>query len=169
MRRLPTRTARTTGPAAPGTAGSASRRRRWVRRRVPYLGASDRDSPAGNLGDYAGALDLLRDAGGVLSEGPFGQAHRVYGDNNTEMVRPPRKGGDQAYLATCGVTLASAVIRTLFGFDPPVEGAADPAALLRDARTPRGFDGVLRRVPYRGALFDITSRKDRGLEIAPSA
>ncbi|KAK7253460.1 hypothetical protein SO694_00001852 [Aureococcus anophagefferens] len=123
----------------------------------------------GNLGDYAGALDLLRDAGGVLSEGPFGQAHRVYGDNNTEMVRPPRKGGDQAYLATCGVTLASAVIRTLFGFDPPVEGATDPAALLRDVRTPRGFDGVLRRVPYRGALYDITSRKDRGLEIAPSS
>ncbi|KAH8065775.1 hypothetical protein JL722_158 [Aureococcus anophagefferens] len=123
----------------------------------------------GNLGDYAGALDLLRDAGGVLSEGPFGQAHRVYGDNNTEMVRPPRKGGDQACLATCGVTLASAVIRTLFGFDPPVQGAADPAALLRDARTPRGFDGVLRRVPYRGALYDIKSRKDRGLEIAPSS
>ena len=77
----------------------------------------------GNLGDYEAAAELLRAAGTVLDEGPYGQAHRVYGDNNTKMVRPPRKGGDQAYLATCGVTLASAIVRSLFGFEPPVAGA----------------------------------------------
>ena len=120
----------------------------------------------GNLGDYEAAAELLRAAGTVLDEGPYGQAHRVYGDNNTKMVRPPRKGGDQAYLATCGVTLASAIVRSLFGFEPPVAGATNASDLLKDAHVPRGFDGVLRNVRYRGALYDITSRRAAGLSIA---
>ncbi|KAH8075649.1 hypothetical protein JL721_1663 [Aureococcus anophagefferens] len=139
----------------------------WMR----ALSLDDAAAPDSDRADHGprGAWDGWVGLSATALGSPPRPAHRVYGDNNTEMVRPPRKGGDQAYLATCGVTLASAVIRTLFGFDPPVQGAADPAALLRDARTPRGFDGVLRRVPYRGALYDIKSRKDRGLEIAPSS
>ena len=41
----------------------------------------------GNFGRYEKALSLIRATGGVLSEGPFGQAHRVYGNNNHQMVR----------------------------------------------------------------------------------
>ena len=64
------------------------------------------------------------------------------------------------YLGICGATLASAVVRTLFGFDPPIDGS-DFA--LRRPDVPRGFDGVLRNVRYRGKLYDITSRADVGL------
>mgnify|MGYP004283275519 CR=1 FL=1 len=41
----------------------------------------------GNFGRYEKALSLIRATGGVLTEGPFGQAHRVYGNNNHQMVR----------------------------------------------------------------------------------
>ena len=86
------------------------------------------------------------------------------------MVRPPLKGGDQAALGVCGVTLADAVVRELFGFAPPVGGgaapAAEPASLLADATSPRGFDGVLRGVRYRGLFYDITSVAAAGLSIA---
>ena len=137
----------------------------------------------GTLGDYTSALGLIRAAAGVLDEGPFGQAHRVYGDNNTRMLRPPRKGGDQAYFAICGSTISSAVVRALFGFNPPLvepeaaagsEGSGDgdtslPRFVLQRPETARGFEGVLRNVRYRGQLYDIHSDARAGLTILPAA
>jgi len=129
----------------------------------------------GTLGDYTEALRVVRAAAGVLDEGPFGQAHRVYGDNNTVMIRPPRKGGDQAYYAFCGSTIAGAVIRSLFGFNPPLseplmsDGASPPTFVLQMPKAPRGFDGVLRNVRYRGRLYDIHSDASSGLSILPVA
>ena len=122
----------------------------------------------GSLGQYDAALNLTRVAGRVLGEGPFGQAHRVYGLNNTVMAQAARKGGDQAYLAICGGTIASAVIRTLFGFAPLLDAAgtaADPSLLLDDAAVPRGFDGRLLNVRYRDSLYTISSKADTGLNI----
>ena len=83
------------------------------------------------------------------------------------MVRPPRKGGDQAYLGICGATVASAVIRALFGVDPPVAGGR-AADLLRNPEIPRGVAGVLRNVPYGGHLYDVASGP-AGLSLAPAA
>jgi hypothetical protein len=105
----------------------------------------------------------------VIVEGPFGQAHRVYGPNNTHMIRQPRKGGDQAYLAVCGATIASAVIKSLFGFNlsPGAEHGLDH--LLERPDVPRGFDGTLRNVRYRGKLVDIVSEAGRGLRAQPAA
>ena len=127
----------------------------------------------GTLGDYTAALKLVRAAAGVLDEGPYGQAHRVYGDNNTKMMQPPRKGGDQAYYAICGSTIAGAVIRSLFGFNPPVServsDASPPTYVLQSPEAARGFDGVLRNVRYRGRLYDIHSEASSGLSILPAA
>ena len=38
-----------------------------------------------------------------------------------------------------------------------------PSSPLYSREVPRGFDGVLRNVRYRGKLYDITSRADVGL------
>ena len=161
----------------------------------------------GNFGRYEKALSLIRATGGVLTEGPFGQAHRVYGNNNHQMVRfrnhcfeinlflcfhdsnlifynflyllsffvffyffilfiftqvqPPRKGGDQAYHAVCGGTIASAVINTLFGFQP---SPTDTFPILKDSIVPRGFDGVLKNVRHGKSLYTIIS-SSKGLTI----
>ena len=50
------------------------------------------------LGDYPGALDFTRALSDNLDEGPFGQAHRVFGageGEDGEMARPARK--DQSW------------------------------------------------------------------------
>ena len=90
------------------------------------------------------------------------------------MLRPPRKGGDQAYYAICGSTIAGAVIRSLFGFNPPVseprsDSSSPSTFVLQIPKAARGFDGVLRNVRYRGRMYDIRSKASSGLSILPAA
>ena len=103
----------------------------------------------------------------MLDEGPYGQAHRVYGEGNAApMAHRPMKGGDQAYLAVCGGTVASAVIRTMFGWAPPVpcDGATTGVKKLLDRPdVPRGFNGTLRGVRFAGKWYNIESRAAEGL------
>ena len=109
------------------------------------------------LGDLAGALEFTRALAPNLDEGPFGQAHRVFGAGtgaHGEMARPARK--DQSWMAVCSGYIADGVIRGLFGFMPSLE--ADGAALaLKQPGAPRGFEGALRHVRYRGALWTLTA------------
>ena len=54
------------------------------------------------LGDMAGALEFTQALSHNLDEGPFGQAHRVFGAGTGatgEMARPARK--DQSWMAVC--------------------------------------------------------------------
>ena len=76
-------------------------------------------------------------------------------------VQPPKKGGDQAYHAVCGGTIASAVINTLFGFQP---SPTDTFPILKDSTVPRGFDGVLKNVRHGKSLYTIIS-SSKGLTI----
>jgi len=109
------------------------------------------------LGDLAGALEFTRALAPNLDEGPFGQAHRVFGAGtgaHGEMARPARK--DQSWMAVCSGYIADGVIRGLFGFMPSIE--ADGAALaLKQPDVPRGFEGTLRHVRFRGALWTLTA------------
>ena len=60
-------------------------------------------SAFGRLGRWDVAIDMVRKSSYVLREGPFGQAHRVYGNGSgtaAEMPHTPLKS--QHYLAACG-------------------------------------------------------------------
>ena len=113
------------------------------------------------------ALDLARALGDNLNEGPFGQAHRVFGAGegpSGQMTKPALK--DQSWMAVCSGYIADGVIRGLFGFAPSLAlGAGDGDARvgedgvprLQDPTMNRGFVGTLSHVRYRGQLFTITS------------
>ena len=125
------------------------------------------------LGGAEQALQLALDLAPLLDQGPFGQAHRVFGageGRGAAMARGARK--DQSWMAVCGGYIADGVLRGLFGFDPSIIGAASAPAsgvpaspALRLANSSRGFSGTLRHVRYRGALFTITSGAN-GLSVA---
>ena len=132
----------------------------------------------GRFGDYEGALSILKVVGEVLGEGPYGQAVRVYGPDNVNMLSKPMKGGDQAPLAVCGGTIPISIIDTLFGFTPQIfpdkkdSGAhsqSDYSSLLENPDVDRGFDGQLLNVPYQGQTFNIQSVKGEGLTITKVA
>ena len=111
-----------------------------------------------HLGRLDDALALARDLGRNLDEGPFGQAHRVFGAGegpNATMARPSRK--DQSWMAVCSGYIADGIIRGLFGYQPDLKlkAGAPPALLAPNAA--RGFEGKLRHVRYAGALYTITA------------
>ena len=113
------------------------------------------------LGALDEALDLARSIGALLDEGPFGQAHRVFGPGEgagASMVRPARK--DQSWAAVCAAYIADGIVRGLFGFAPALadfDGKGGPR--LRDAEAARSFKGNLRHVRYRGELYTLTAGK----------
>lgn len=118
----------------------------------------------GWLGAGGSALKLAQDLSLNLAEGPFGQAHRVFGSGEgaaAAMVRPARK--DQSWLAVCAGYIADGVLRGLFGFDPDPAAAftvgATSAPRLRDPTVPRAFDGALRGVRYHGRLYSLVSNR----------
>ena len=104
---------------------------------------------------------LARSIGALLDEGPFGQAHRVFGPGEgagASMVRPARK--DQSWAAVCAAYIADGIVRGLFGFAPALadfDGKGGPR--LRDAEAARSFKGNLRHVRYRGELYTLTAGK----------
>ena len=117
-------------------------------------------------GDYLGSLSLLQDMAFVVSLGPFGQAIEV---------RPP---GDPykpmpvtLYNEMAGASFADTTIRSIFGFSPSLDLPGMPPATtpLVDATAPRGFDGVLSGVQWRGARYDVVSRAAQGLSLRPHA
>ena len=70
-----------------------------------------------NLGRLDLAVEFARDLAANLDQGPFGQAHRVFGRGEGRagnMTRPARK--DQSYSAVCAGYIADGIIRGLFGF-----------------------------------------------------
>ena len=56
-------------------------------------------------------------------------------------------------------SFANAAITALFGFAPPAElpGGPPPLSPLVDAGAPRGFEGLLSNVAWRGAAWDVVS------------
>merc|ERR1712060_53180 len=87
-----------------------------------------------------------------------------------EVDLPAKSEADQQYFALSGAVIGNAIITDLFGVAPPRGDAApNPAELVRDADTPRGFDGVLRHLRIRGSLYTVTSNADKGVTAAHEA
>ena len=68
----------------------------------------------------------------MQGDGPFGQAHRVFGSGEGAagtMTRPSRK--DQSWMAVCSGYIADGALRGLFGFAPDLalDAAAGPVTL----------------------------------------
>lgn len=110
------------------------------------------------LGRLDLALDFTRALSPNLDEGPFGQAHRVFGPGTSaagEMARPARK--DQSWMAVCAGYIADGVIRGLFGFMPNLDAGMGNTLELKQPNVARGFKGTLRHVRYHGELWTIVA------------
>ena len=108
--------------------------------------------------NQTGALELARALSHNLDEGPFGQAHRVFGAGEGaggRMARPSRK--DQSWMAVCSGYIADGIIRGLFGFMPSLETSAGAGLILKQPGVYRGFEGTLKHVRYRGGLWTIVA------------
>ena len=79
-------------------------------------------------GGFAGSLPFLLCVAGVAEEGPLGQAHELSG---ADASGPPFKttSGWTRALANNGAAFAEAVLRTVFGYDPPWGGGGGAAGL----------------------------------------
>jgi hypothetical protein len=104
------------------------------------------------LGAFDQATAFLRSVEPITREGPFAQAH--------EFVGPDKRGKDPIVRSSmtpndgCGAAFAEVIIRAFFGVRPDLSG--ESLSLLAPT-VPRGFNGELRHVPFRGALYTVKS------------
>ena len=111
------------------------------------------------IGEHTAALDLVRAMAPAYDDGPGGQAHQVFTQNG-KTLRPPRKAAaDQQWFELAGSVTANRVITALFGVTPPLglNSTGEASSLLRDASTPRGFNGTLSGLRVRGKLYTVES------------
>jgi hypothetical protein len=111
------------------------------------------------IGEYKEALQLTRAMAIAFEDGPGGQAHQVFTQNG-KTLRPPRKAAaDQQWFELAGSVTANRVVTALFGVEPRLElnSTGEPSSFLRDAATPRGFDGKLSGLRIRGKLYTVQS------------
>ena len=139
------------------------------------------------MGKPLQALGLLKSiaTGYATREGPFGQAHTLFasedGVTRTDPLRlcnasvltkasscVARKADHwmmQAYNAA-GAAFANAVLRAVFGFQPPLPfgpNANTSDVALLDPLASRGFDGSLHGLRWRGELWTLESSVGSGL------
>jgi hypothetical protein len=119
------------------------------------------------MGEYEEALKLTQMMASAYDDGPGGQAHQVFTQGG-KTLRPTRKAAaDQQWFELAGSVTANRIITALFGVEPPLElnATGEAASLLRDAGTPRGFDGTLSGLRVRGKLYTVESKSAIGLSI----
>jgi hypothetical protein len=114
----------------------------------------------GLRGDYGEALAFLNDTLFVSTLGPYGQAVEV-----NPPGLPYKPMDVTLYNALVSCSFADSIIRTFFGFNPPLPVPGSPGPLV-DADVPRGFTGVLSGLAWDGAVWDIVSDDD-GLTMQP--
>lgn len=108
------------------------------------------------FGAFDKAVAFLRAVEPVTREGPFAQAHEFLDPDSrgkNPVVRIAHRGG-QDFNEGCGAAFAEVIIRGVFGYRPDLSG--DSLTLLMP-KTPRGFNGELRHVPFHGATYTIKS------------
>lgn len=108
------------------------------------------------FGAFTPALDFLRAVESVTYEGPFAQAHEFLGPDSRgkdPLVRIANRGG-QDFNEGCGAGFTEVIIRSFFGFRPDL---SVNAPTLLAPKTPRGFNGELRHLPFRGGLYTLKS------------
>ena len=140
-------------------------------------------------------MALLRSiaAGGATREGPLGQARTLYTSEdgqhralpkqlcNSTNVLPPtaalnasrcvsRKSDhwNMQQANAAGAAFANAILRALFGFQPPLPFGADAnasAAAVFEPAMGRGFDGALQHLAWRGGLWTLHSVGSSGVRM----
>jgi hypothetical protein len=116
------------------------------------------------FGDFGKALAFLRATEAITHLGSWAQAHEFIGPDsrgNDPIVRVASRGGQDANEG-CGAAFAEVIIRSFFGFRPDMRegkpGYLSPGVpLLLSPSVPRGFDGVLKHVPWGKKLYTIVS------------
>lgn len=104
------------------------------------------------LGYQKEALDALHRFETVTHEGPFSQSHELLGRDYDAPVRVAERGG-QTTNALCGGAFADVIVSSFFGFQPDWAGKL----AIVDPESPRGFEGSLSGVRWRGRLYTFTS------------
>ena len=105
-----------------------------------------------SLGFRKEALAALHRFATVTREGPFSQAHELLGREYDAPVRVA-EGEEMTTNELCGGAFADVIIKSFFGFQPDWEGRDG----LVEPDLPRGFNGKLVGLRWRGKLYDITS------------
>jgi len=111
------------------------------------------------LGFRSQALEALHRFEKVTREGPYSQSHELLERDYEARARVTVRGLQTTH-ELCGGAFAEAIVRTFFGFQPDLEGTNG----LVDADTPRGFNGKLVGLRWRGKLRTVVSDA-RGLSM----
>lgn len=111
------------------------------------------------LGFRKQALEALRRFEQVTHEGPYSQSHELLGRDYDARARVTDRGL-QTTNELCGGAFADAIIRAFFGFQLDFEGSN---ALVAPG-VPRGFNGSLVGLRWRGRLYNLSSDA-RGLSM----
>jgi len=102
------------------------------------------------------ALAFLRRTEVVTHEGPYSQAHELYGPRRDEYDAPVRIAPWMSFNVVDAGSFADVIIRTFFGYRPEYEGHA----MLFEPEIPRGFEGKLLHVRKHGKFYTITSNSE---------
>jgi hypothetical protein len=108
------------------------------------------------FGAFDKATAFLRAVEPITHEGPFAQSHEFLGPEQrgqNPIVRTATRGSQNCNDG-CGEAFAEVIIRSFFGIRPDLPGESLPLLL---PKTPRGFNGELRHVPFHGALYSVKS------------
>ena len=108
------------------------------------------------FGAFDKATAFLRAVEPITHEGPFAQSHEFLGPDQrgkNPIVRTAHRG-QQNCNDGCGAAFAEVIIRSFFGVRPDLPGESLPLLM---PKTPRGFNGELRHVPFRGTLYTVKS------------
>ena len=83
----------------------------------------------------------------------------AYSGQQTTFEMADKAAADQQYIALSGAVISNRVISGLFGVEPPLDLDAGgiPESFLRDADSPRGFEGTLSGLRIQGRLYTVVS------------
>ena len=127
------------------------------------------------------ALEIMKSIGqgNAPKEGPFGQARTLIDEEsgllcNTTEIPNQRCRSHSSFMwlmqgfNAAGAPFADVVISSFFGFQPPMpwgDDANSSQAAIFASGMPRGFDGELHNVQFRGRSCAITSMARAGLSM----
>ncbi|WP_316794313.1 hypothetical protein [Pedobacter frigoris] len=115
------------------------------------------------FGEFDKAVKFLRATEEVTRQGSWAQAHEFVGPNSRgydPIVRVANRGGQDANEG-CGAAFTEVIIRSFFGFRPDL---SKEEPVLMSPNAPRGFNGRLENVSWKGNFYTIVSN-EKGLHI----
>ena len=82
-----------------------------------------------------------------------------YSGQQTTFEMADKAAADQQYIALSGAVISNRIISGLFGVEPPLDldAGGSPESFLRDADSPRGFEGTLSGLRIQGRAYTVVS------------